>query len=1146
MNSDGNVSPVGCFVRSRTNGLGIGKVARVLNREELEVRYFHNIANIESARFHRSELDCVKRLPQQARCYLQGHDGRWIFGRINRPGCDPGEYEIWLPDGELVTCKEKYQGFWVRCDTPPDDPVLDDPTDALVLGGLDDPIYHSRRHAFAASLIQQRAACRHMSGLVSSRIRILPHQVEVVRRVLEDPIQRYLLADEVGLGKTIEAGAVLRQYLLDEPRGQALILVPRLLVDQWQDELRDRFFLGNDYDANRLLLLDLEEIEEVKGRRFGFVVVDEAQHPAAWAFAAELRFKQRFKLLCDLCQFPTRVLLLSATPARNHERDFLAMLHLLDPILYPLSAVDDFTKRVKQRQAVGHLLLGLQEGAGTFVLGQLQGTLHLLTEQFPQDGRLRALTEDLRNMLVSSEDNLQREQLVRAIRLHVSETYRLHRRLLRNRRCDVRREFLAGRVADGEHVAPRTLVTDLDERMPKLAGWLEDWRIEAQLTLRRENEQDPLIPLERERELANVFRLLVQATGSSPRPLRLLIHSRIKARIDSALFDDLTDIDQRSLISPLFLGERALLRHALELVNPRQSPRPRDRIWQLVRRLKRLRAGFPNGPFPPRCVVFSSHASTADLIQRRIQKALGPSAVEGYRRGMTCEQVAAAIKRFRTESECFALVCDPAAEEGRNLQFADYLIHFDLPLAPNRLEQRIGRLDRLGRTTPFQSWICIGPKLDALTPWLAWYRVLNRAFRIFDNSIASLQFFVDDRLPEIVLDLFRHGAKGLVDQVKHLRNDIEDETTKLDEQDLIDSVDSLDQDAVQFRDKLLEQERKHDQARRSLEQWVNQLAFAVQRNPVDLVRYWPKFAKDDHARQIWWYYKTQVPLDWILQKVIDSNQSFSAVKYRHEDLRKIYENYDAAVPWGSFSREQALEYPGTCVYRAGNRFIEALNQFMHWDDRGRVFAFWRRNKDWAAHSNWVGFRFDYIVSADISATRNVFERYGQFDISLPALQRRADSLLPPLIESIFVERHGKIVTDPQLLSLLAPLYQSERSDDFNLADPKYRAVLRRWVTDDWRADCLNARQASELELMNRGEIPLWQQCAEAADRAERLLADRIEQLALRHVEGLLSGVRSEDIELERELRNVLAQGVRQPRLRLDSLGLIILSSSRPS
>ncbi|NJL11517.1 MAG: DEAD/DEAH box helicase [Calothrix sp. SM1_7_51] len=87
-----------------------------------------------------------------------------------------------------------------------------------------------------------------MTGVLSANIQLLPHQVEVVRRVLSDPIQRYLLADEVGLGKTIEAGAIIRQYFLDNPSGDVLVLAPQYLLEQWRLEMETKFYISQFSD----------------------------------------------------------------------------------------------------------------------------------------------------------------------------------------------------------------------------------------------------------------------------------------------------------------------------------------------------------------------------------------------------------------------------------------------------------------------------------------------------------------------------------------------------------------------------------------------------------------------------------------------------------------------------------------------------------------------------------------------------------------------------------------------------------------------------------------------------------------------------------------------------------------------------------
>ena len=99
-------------------------------------------------------------------------------------------------------------------------------------------------------------------------------------------------------------------------------------------------------------------------------------------------------------------------------------------------------------------------------------------------------------------------------------------------------------------------------------------------------------------------------------------------------------------------------------------------------------------------------------------------------------EVEEGIARFRAHPECFVLVCDRSGEEGRNLQFADRVVHFDLPLSPNRMEQRIGRLDRIGRDRPVRSTIFVGPECEG-SLFAAWYAVLNDGFRVFDHSIAT-------------------------------------------------------------------------------------------------------------------------------------------------------------------------------------------------------------------------------------------------------------------------------------------------------------------------------------------------------------------------------------------------------------------------
>jgi len=238
---------LGWLVRSRSvsaekspnSDLGIGKVIE-LSYSTATVEYFCSIGQRLEKTLPLTSLSRVQ-LPPQTRCYIQPESqDTWIIGRIFEWDQDKGLYRIDLPDKKIALVAE--QEIYVRCNLP-----IDDPIETLAMRGQETPYFHDRRLAFVQCLIEQRAVSRGMTGLISANIELYPHQVEVVRRVLEDPIQRYLLADEVGLGKTIEAGAILRQYLLDRPQGRAVVLVPQYLREQWLQELEHKFYGVAEY-----------------------------------------------------------------------------------------------------------------------------------------------------------------------------------------------------------------------------------------------------------------------------------------------------------------------------------------------------------------------------------------------------------------------------------------------------------------------------------------------------------------------------------------------------------------------------------------------------------------------------------------------------------------------------------------------------------------------------------------------------------------------------------------------------------------------------------------------------------------------------------------------------------------------------------
>lgn len=1095
----------GCFVQA-TEGhrrLGLGKVAEIAGTCA-KVVYFHSVGRSTTCDIQIVDLQRFSDISSQTRCYFRDGD-RWVFGRVGRFLPEEGRYEVWLREGKICWVQER--DLFVRAAT-----AIDDPIETLIHRAQETPFFHDRRFRFVRSLTTQRAACRGMTGLLSSCLDLLPHQVEVVRRVLRDPVQRYLLSDEVGLGKTIEAGAILRQYLLDDRRGCALLLMPPLLLDQWAEELESKFRLSR-LGQERVRLCGHDRVEQsLTESSWGLVLIDEAQHLAAEAYAEGGAGRDRFGTVRKLCAAAERVLLLSATPVLNNERDFLGMLHLLDPAIYRLEELEGFRQRVARRQDVGRLLLSLQEGASAY---PLRSGVRRLRELFGGDEAIARLAGELEQTLAANPvDGAARDRLVRAIRVHVSETYRLHRRMLRSRRASVNLEELAGR---GGPRTPRKTEYDLDERAVPVHDLLEEWRETAVPHCPPIGEDGSLPPL------ARLFVLLFELGGSWPDLLLEACRLRAGSPCGERLRTSLPAADLRLVAdTPHFPGEATVLDALISALS--EAPEDGDRIDLVVESLANTRDTV-RGP-APKCVVFSSYPAACRELLKRARARFGARAAEGYLRGLSAVEVREVVGRFRDDPDCFILICDRAGEEGRNLQFADHVVHFDLPFSPNRVEQRVGRLDRIGRTHPVSSIFCLGPDCEH-SLYRAWYRALDEGFGVFDGSIASLQFFADGSLPRLAWVMLTEGAGGLEGQISTLREGIRQEQDRLNEQDALDTIDALDQSAADcFRD-LEELEKNHAGIERDFDGWVvDALKFRRDRVPgrAGLVKYTPDIDKWRHCR-------TLVPLEWLNHRL-----------GRHLECP------------GTFERQAAIGRSGVNLYRAGDGFVDTMASYVRWDDRGQAFALWRVEPGWEASEGgeWLGFRFNYVVSANIAKARELLAHFGLPASAARSLQRQADALLPPQIEVAFLDSDGRPVDDAPLLAILSRPYLAadKGGTDYSIAHDRLACLDPLIDPARWPAVCQHARQRSAEEILGRGSPPLRQRCLDFARQAERELHARVEQLRLRLARdeaperlGGTGGAR--ELELEQALSEALVAGIREPELRLDSVGFLVMSGRRP-
>jgi ATP-dependent helicase HepA len=704
------------------------------------ISIFHSIQRSEEIE---CEVSAVARayLSPQTRAYVLD-DERMRVGRISdylQQENGLVTYEVRFPNGKVKDFSET--DLFVRPWNAPEDPA-----EMLAAGGAESQYLHDRRQAALTPLRSLSSAAQGLTALLSAGIDFVPHQVAAVRRVLSDPIQRYLLADEVGLGKTIEAGLIIRQHLIDNPDTEVLVATPTALCEQWRRELSEKLRL--DQFGEPFECCSHAEIARVT-RTPDVLVVDEAHHlvglddgPLA-ASAARLR---------ELAHDVPVLLLLSATPPLGEEARFLALLNLLDPLTHPLDDLDGFRLKLEQRRAIGRLLLSLDPDASGIVLRQRGAEL---VRSFPDD----PVVQDLAPKVIAATREAPERlvDLCGALKEHVADSYRIHQRLIRSRRADAQGWEFRPRGPDGGAMAHVRTEGDPSDHLAVLLSTLEDWRSAAVDSLVDGDAESPL--------LATRYRDLLGAVSEGADALR-------------AWLADAT---------PIFAGEVEVLD---ALRDQAEDYEDTDRIETMVESVARLIKTLRTDVDHPKVVVFATTTSLAAAFHEALEDGLDDTPclllIEDGEAGD--DDDGDGVAAFAQASNAAVLIVDRSAEEGLNLSFADAVVHLDLPLAAARIEQRIGRLDRYGRRKGIIRHRILLPSDEDDSPFAAWQTLLADGLSIFHRSISDVQFLLEDFETRALDALLMTGPDALVALAEEIRAQIADERKSQDEQYALDRI----------------------------------------------------------------------------------------------------------------------------------------------------------------------------------------------------------------------------------------------------------------------------------------------------------------------------------------------------------------------
>ena len=586
----------------------------------------------------------------------------------------------------------------------------------------------------------------HLAHLFDPRLAVhtsdvdpLPHQITAVyEEMLPRQPLRYLLADDPGAGKTIMTGLYLKELLVRGDLKRCLVICPGSLVEQWQDELYRRFHFrfeiftremieaartGNPFQEKSLLICRLDQLsrnEEIQAKLeqsdWDIIICDEAHKMSASFYGTEMRATKRYRLGQLVGKLTRHFLLLTATPHNGKEEDFQLFLALLDADRFEgrfrdgVHLVD--TSDLMRRMVKENLLkfdgtpLFPERLAYTvsYTLSDLEMQLYHAVTEYVRDEMNRAdrLTGDASNVVGFALTSLQRRL--------ASSPKAIYRSIQR------RRERLENRLREEKtHQRGTEVVIDMTQN---LAASIYD--------------DDDDLPAEE----AEAMEEEVVDRASAARTI-----AELEAEI-------------RTL-------------HSLEKLAQTVRRSNTDRKWEELSSLLQGSSDasasaeiFDRQRSRQKLIIFTEYRDTLSYLSDRIGTLIGrPEAIVAIHGGVRREERRKIQEKFAHDPNVSILLATDAAGEGINLQRAHLMVNYDLPWNPNRVEQRFGRIHRIGQTEVCHLWNLVASETREGDVFHTLLRKLEQQRESLGGAVFDVlgKCFTDTPLRSLLIDAIRYG-----------------------------------------------------------------------------------------------------------------------------------------------------------------------------------------------------------------------------------------------------------------------------------------------------------------------------------------------------------------------------------------------------
>lgn len=763
--------------------------------------------------------------------------------------------------------------------------------------------------------------------LAGCKIFLMPHQLKSIMRCLQDDSCRYMLADEVGMGKTIEAASILKVYFSRHSNANALIVAPGSLLEQWKTELFFKFNLyeGENENNNFITFAELEKAADREcNEKWDFTIIDEAHRL--------LGYRAYYEAFHKMGRNTANLLLLSATPVQQKRSEYLDLLRLILPEKYDSCTKEQFDGLAEKQ--------GNITKAAAMVLSNIEDLDEILRDsaEAGDDPHENEDSEDFYEDILSGFKKLYKlvgdgtfkemyekadfdddDMGLRHFKVAISYlcgNYQIEKNIIRNRR-DVLDDLPERQLA----ALPYALNPDKNFYEYRVYQDLVAWITEKELT---------------GDEFEKIFKPLFGAFFSSP----------------WAFGQKAAELGLAGTSVPESLKENLRRWKMYEQDIADKIADALDEPEEYASRIVQTMYYLDEYAGDSKIILFTNYKETFEAYKDMLTDFYTDEGFSCFRRGMSPDELEVNACRFQNDKNCTIMLCDESGGEGRNFQCADFVVHIDLPWDANAIEQRIGRLDRMGRESGRPVVSVVPYAEETLEEEL--FKFWDNGLKIFNHSLSGLEIIMDDINSAIVSAIIKDFRFGLTNEIQN----VIDRAAKLKEE--VREEQHFDTAAYIYRpmnQELISLVKHYNRNENkmfadAMLQWAALSGFRDVEEKNEVVSFNDSSFSVKSAEN-----SLLIPPDWNSYFAQRQNQFISKIHELRQDKADKNALHHTRSVAGTFNRKKAIENDYIHFFAPGDDIFDCIVDNAMRSCRGQAAAFAVK-----AGINWKGFIYTWSLS----------------------------------------------------------------------------------------------------------------------------------------------------------------------------------------